>query len=305
MKRIKLGKSGLSVPNIAVGCMRLRNKTLAEAEAFLETALELGLNYFDHADIYGAGLSEELFAQAFALNDDRREQIILQSKCGITKDGYNFSKSHILSSVEGSLQRLKTDYLDVLLLHRPDALCEPEEVAETFRQLKEQGKVRYFGVSNHNPGQIKLLQKYLDFPLVVNQMQLSLAHCPMIESGINVNTAFDGGLDREGGVLDFCRLQDITLQAWSPLQHGFIKGTFLNNPDYPELNDMLQRVAEEYGTTKAAIAVAWIARHPAHIQTVTGTTNPQHLMQCAEGAQIELTRKQWYDLYKSVGRKLP
>lgn len=285
--------------------MRLRDKTLSEVEKFLKTALELELNFFDHADIYGAGLSEEKFAQALPMNDDIREKILLQTKCAITKNGYNFSKDYILSSVEGSLKRLNTDYLDVLLLHRPDALCEPEEVADAFQTLKEQGKVRHFGVSNHNPYQIKLLQKYLDFPLVANQMQLSIAHCPMIESGINVNTAFDGGIDRDGSTLDFCRLNDITLQAWSPLQFGFIEGTFLDNPDYPELNACLQELADSYGTTKTAIAIAWIARHPAKIQTVTGTMNPEHLKECAVGAELMLSRKQWYDLYRSMGRKLP
>ena len=304
MKKIKLGRTGMEIPNIAVGCMRISGKSENEVENFIKTAIENGLNFFDHADIYGGGKCEEIFSKAIHMNDDIREKIIIQTKCGITNGMYDFSKEHIKEAVEGSLKRLNTDYIDILLLHRPDALCEPEEVAEALNELHTSGKVRYFGVSNHNPYQIKLLQKYMTQPIVANQMQFSITNCSMVDVGLNVNNENDRALDRDGNVLDFCRFNDITLQAWSPLQSGFFGGVFIDDPRYKELNDMLQQVANEYNTTKTAIAVAWIARHPAHIQTVTGTTNIKRLTECAKGAEIEISRKEWYDLYKSAGKNI-
>ena len=304
MKKIKLGRTGMEIPNIAVGCMRISGKSENEVENFIKTAIENGLNFFDHADIYGGGKCEEIFSKAIHMNDDIREKIIIQTKCGITNGMYDFSKQHIHEAVEGSLKRLNTDYIDILLLHRPDALCEPEEVAEVLNELHTSGKVRYFGVSNHNPYQIKLLQKYMTQPIVANQMQFSITNCSMVDVGLNVNNENDRALDRDGNVLDFCRLNDITLQAWSPFQSGFFGGVFIDDPRYKELNEMLGQVADEYNTTKTAIAVSWIARHPAHIQTVTGTTNINRLLECSKGAEIELTRKQWYDLYKSAGKKI-
>ena len=305
MKKIHIGQTGLSAPPIAVGCMRLAGKTPLEAETLLKTALELGLNFFDHADIYGGGKSEELFARAIGMNDDKREKLILQSKCGITNGRYDFSKKHILEATDGILKRLKTDYLDILLLHRPDALCEPEEVAEAFDILQTSGKVRHFGVSNHNPARIRLLNKYLSEPVAVNQLQFSLTNTTMLDAGLNVNMENDAAVDRDGSVLDFCRLEDITVQAWSPFQFGFFGGVFIDNPQFPELNQALARVAAEHGVTKTAVAVAWILRHPAHMQVVTGTTNPARLAECAAGAAVTLSREQWYDLYKSAGNTLP
>ena len=303
MKLIDFGKTGMSVPHIAVGCMRING--CENPEKFVKTALELGLNFFDHADIYGGGKCEEIFADAIGMNDDVREKIILQSKCGINNGMYNFSKEHILNSVDGILKRLKTDYLDVLLLHRPDALCDPEEVAEAFNILKNSGKVRNFGVSNHNTYQIKLLQKYVSVPISANQLQLSVTNTGMIDSGINVNTKKDGAVDRDGSILDFCRLEDITVQAWSPFQYGFFEGCFIDSPKFPELNDMLQKVADEYSVSKTTIAAAWILRHTAKIQMVTGTMNTERLKECAKAAEITLSRSQWYDIYKSAGNTLP
>ncbi len=305
MKRIPLGKSGLSVPNIAVGCMRIAQKPLSDVEALLKTAIEHGLNYFDHADIYGGGECERVFAKALKLSADAREKIILQTKCGIHDGTFDFSKEHILRSVEASLERLSTDYIDVLLLHRPDALMEPEEVCEAFEILRTSGKVRHFGVSNQNSYQMKLLQKYLSMPIVANQMQLSIPTCPMIDAGLNVNLATPFGTEYDGGVLTHCMMENITVQAWSPFQHGFFKGCFIDNPQFEELNRMLALLAEKYTTTKTAIAVSWIARHPGNIQTVTGTTNPERLLECARGAGLTITRKEWYELYKSAGKKLP
>lgn len=229
MRTMKLGTSNLEVPVVAVGCMRIDSLDKKEAETFVQTALDEGANFFDHADIYGSGKCEEIFAEAVHMSPSVRENLILQSKCGIRQGQFDFSKEHILSSVDGILQRLNTDYLDILLLHRPDALVEPEEVAEAFDKLESSGKVRHFGVSNQKPMQIDLLKKYVKQPLVANQLQLSITNANMISNGVNVNMLIDESVDRDGSILDYCRLNDITIQPWSPFQFGFFEGVFLDN----------------------------------------------------------------------------
>lgn len=305
MRKIKLGKSTLDVPVIAVGCMRMSALTKTEAEYFIQTALEEGANFFDHADIYGGGKSEEVFGEAIQMNDTLREKVILQSKCGIRKGMFDFSKEHILGSVDGILKRLRTDYLDILLLHRPDALVEPEEVAEAFDILKSTGKVKHFGVSNQNPMQIELLKKYVQQPLVVNQLQLSIANANMISNGINVNMVNDSAINRDGSVLDYCRLHDITIQPWSPFQYGFFEGVFLGNEKFPELNKKIDEIAEKYSVSSTTIALAWILRHPANMQPVTGTMNLTRLKECAKASEIRLTREEWYEIYRAAGNILP
>lgn len=306
MYNINLGKSGLNVPTLAVGCMRINSVEKKEGEKLVKTALENGTYFFDHADIYGGGECESIFADVIGMNDNVREKIVLQTKCGIVPGKmFDFSKEHILKSVDGSLKRLKTDYIDVLLLHRPDALCEPEEVGEAFDILKSSGKVKHFGVSNQNPMQMKILQKGLNVPIVANQLQLSLGHNGMISNGIHVNMNDEESVCRDGSVLDFCRLEDITVQAWSPFQHGFFRGTFIDNPQFKNLNDKMAETAEKYNTTKTAIAIAWILRHPAKIQPVTGTMNSDRLKECIKATQIRLSREDWYALYLSSGHILP
>ena len=306
LRKIQLGKSGLQVPVIAVGCMRLSALSKKDAEIFINTALEHGANFFDHADIYGAGACEQIFADAINMNDTIREKIILQSKCGIVPGKmYDFSKEHILKSVEGILKRLKTDYLDVLLLHRPDALIDPEEVCEAFDKLHSCGKVRYFGVSNHNPMQIQLLQRYLNYPIIANQLQLSITNASMISSGINVNMLNQQAVNRDGSVLDFCRLNDITIQPWSPFQYGFFEGVFLDNDKFPVLNAKINELAYKYNVSNTTIALAWILRHPANMQPVTGSMNVSRLMECFKAADIFLTREEWYQIYLAAGYTLP
>ncbi len=243
MRTIKLGTSDLDVPVVAVGCMRIDSLDKAQASRFIQTALDEGANFFDHADIYGGGTCEKIFADAAGMSSSVREKMILQSKCGIRPGMFDFSKEHILSSVDGILKRLKTDYLDVLLLHRPDALVEPEEVAAAFDQLEHEGKVRHFGVSNQHPRQIELLKKFVKQPLIANQLQLSITNASMITQGFNVNMENAEAVDRDGGVLDYCRLHDITIQPWSPFQFGFFEGVFLDNPKFPELNAKINEVA--------------------------------------------------------------
>ena len=303
MRVIDLGKSGLKVPTIAVGCMRIGNMNEREVSAFIDTALSNGANFFDHADIYGGGKSEEVFGKA--VSRSMRENMFIQTKCGIRQGRYDFSYEHIVSSVDGSLKRLGTEYIDVLLLHRPDALMEPEEVARAFSHLKETGKVRHFGVSNQNPYQIRLLQKAVDMPLCVNQLQFGIMHTPMINSGIHVNMCNEAGINHDGSVLDFCRLEDITVQPWSPLQYGFFEGCFIDNDKFPELNEVLEKTGDKYGVSKTTIAIAWILRHPANMQPVTGTTNLTRLVDCLKGSEIQITRDEWYEIYRAAGNTLP
>jgi predicted oxidoreductase len=305
MKHIKLGQSDLQVPVVAVGCMRINGLSKQEAERFIQTALEGGANFFDHADVYGGGACEEIFAEAIHMNSTIRDKIILQSKCGIREGRFDFSKEHILNSVDGILKRLKTDYLDVLLLHRPDALVEPEEVAEAFDKLFSSGKVRNFGVSNQNPMQIQLLQKALNQPIVANQLQLSITNSSMISAGINVNMQDEAAINRDGSVLDYCRLKDITIQPWSPFQYGFFEGVFLDNDKFPQLNNKINEIASKYGVANTTIALAWILRHPANMQPVTGTMNIERLKDCIKAAEIYLTREEWYDIYRAAGNILP
>ena len=255
----------LTISELSLGCMRISKLAPADMDALLRACLDVGITFFDHADIYGKGRSEEVFAQSVARLGLARESILLQSKCGIRQaEGmFDFSREHILSSVDGILKRLRTDYLDVLLLHRPDALVEPDEVADAFGQLRDQGKVRHFGVSNQNPTQIALLQRALPQRLVFNQLQLSIAFTPLIDAGIHVNNKDEFAVMRDGGALDYCRLRNVTVQAWSPFQYGLFEGVFLDNPKFPALNAVVDRIAGERAVTNTAVAVAWISRHPA------------------------------------------
>ena len=304
MKTIPFGKSGLQVPAIALGCMRLTALDEQGAQRYVRTALDLGANFFDHADIYGGGACEELFGKAIA--GIPRDQLIIQSKCGIVPGKrYDFSKEYILNAVDGILKRLGIDYLDALLLHRPDALMDPVEVAEAFATLKASGKVNHFGVSNQNPYQMAQLQKTLPMPIVANQLQLSVTNCTMITQGMEVNMANPGAVGRDGGVLDYCRLNDITIQPWSPFQYGFFEGVFIGSDKYPELNKKLDEIAEKYGVTATTIAVAWLLRHPANFQPIIGTMNLTRLADCVKACDIQLTRQEWYDIYLSAGNMLP
>ena len=306
MKTVNLGTSGLKVPCIAVGCMRINKLEPAEAEHFVHAAIDQGAYFFDHADIYGNGDCESVFAKAIHMNSTVREKVLLQSKCGIRRGvAFDFSKDHILKSVDGSLKRLNTEYLDVLLLHRPDALVEPEEVAEAFDILQSNGKVRHFGVSNQNPMQIKLLKRYVRQPIVANQLQLSITNATMISQGQHVNMQDDFAVNRDGSVLDYCRLHDITIQPWSPFQYGMFEGVFLGNEKFPVLNRKNEEIAAKNSVSNTTITMAWLLRHPAGMQPVTGTMNVQRLKDCVKAAGIRLTREEWYEIYLAAGNTLP
>ena len=299
----------LAVPEVVLGVMRIMDKTDAEVRELVAAAQAEGINFFDHAAVYGGMHGcEAKFAQALNYSSAEREKMILQTKCGIDVNGpfFDFSYDTIIKSVDNSLAALRTDYIDILLLHRPDALVEPTEVARAFDQLAAAGKVRHFGVSNQSPGQIELLRKHVRQPLVANQVQLSITHANVIAQGTAINmNGLDQSIDRDNGVVDYCRLHDMTLQAWSPFQAGFFDGPFIGSDKYPELNAALERIAAEQGVTPEAVAVAWILRHPAHWQVVLGTTQPARVRAAAAGAGIELTRPQWYELFRAAGHSVP
>ncbi|GAB2022028.1 aldo/keto reductase [Pseudolactococcus yaeyamensis] len=306
MKKIKIANTDMTASQIVLGCMRI-NEAGKNPVAIIQTAYDNGINFFDHADIYGKGECETIFAKALKDTRISRSDIYLQSKVGIRPGiAFDFSKQHIIEAVEGSLKRLDTDYLDALLLHRPDTLVEPEEVAEAFSQLEKAGKVRAFGVSNQNPGQIELLKTAVKQPLNINQLQFGLKHTGMVDVGINVNMENQAGLARDGGILEYSRIHDMTIQAWSPFQYGFFEGVFVGNAEkFPELNARLVELADQYNVTPSGIAVAFINRHPAKMQTILGTMTPSRIIEATEAADIVLTREEWYSLYMAAGNILP
>lgn len=305
MKNLIIGDTNLEVSEVGLGCMRITElQDKKEVRNLIDTAMDQGIDFFDHADIYDGGHAEEVFGEV--VEPAMRQNMIIQSKCGIIPGkAYDFSKEHILRSVEESLKRLRTDYLDILLLHRPDTLMEPEEVAEAFELLEKSGKVRYFGVSNQNSMQIELLNKYCGNRIKINQLQFSIVHCDIVDSGLNVNVHSEAGANRDGSILEYCRLKDITIQAWSPFQYGMFEGVFLNNEKFPKLNKLVDELAEKYQVTNNAIAVAWILRHPARIQPIVGTTNKNRLTDICKASEVKLTREEWYALYMAAGKVLP
>jgi predicted oxidoreductase len=304
MKTVKFGTTNLDVASVILGCMRISNAE--NPVKVIETAVDNGITFFDHADIYGRGECERIFADALAKTEIKRDDLFIQSKCGIVPGKmFDFSKEHIISSVEGILQRLDMDYLDALLLHRPDTLVEPEEVAAAFDQLEQQGKVKYFGVSNQKPGQIELLKKYVKQPLVANQLQFGIMHTGMIDQGIHVNMTDAGSVDHDGEILEYSRLNDMTIQAWSPYQFGFFEGVFIGHEKFPELNKVLEEMAEKYNTTPTGIASAWILRHPANMQVIAGTMNIQRIEEIAKASEVQMSREDWYSVYMAAGNILP
>ncbi|MCO7272363.1 MULTISPECIES: aldo/keto reductase [Cellulosimicrobium] len=310
MKTFTLPGTDLVVPDVVLGLMRIQDKTDDEVRTLVRTARDAGITFLDHADVYGTDLHgcERRFAEALALSPAERAEWVIQSKAGIVREGpyFDFSYEHLVASVEGSLDALRTDYLDILLLHRPDALVEPEEVARAFSDLHAAGKVRAFGVSNHTPGQIELLRRYVEQPIVANQLQLSITHAPIVAQGVAANMqGLDQSISRDSGILDYCRLHDITVQAWSPFQAGFFTGVFLGSEKYPELNAVIDRLAAQYDVPPIAIATAWITRHPARMQVVLGTTNPERVAGAAVGSDVPLTRAEWYELFRAAGYTVP
>ncbi|MCC4723070.1 aldo/keto reductase family oxidoreductase [Salinicoccus sp. RF5] len=313
MEKIKLGGSSLEASRIVLGCMRIADMEDRALAKHINRAIELGINLFDHADIYGDGECERKFSKVLT-SEVSREDILLQSKCGIRHTGdsnrkedqyYDLSKDYILDSVDGILERLGTDYLDLLMLHRPDALMEPGEIAEAFDRLHDSGKVRHFGLSNFHTTQFDFVQKHTDHKLVTNQVQFGVGAPHMINSRMQANTPFEGAGDRDGGLLEHSRLNDVTLQAWSPFHYGYFEGIIMDDPKYRTLNDVLEDIGHSHRLTKNAVAVAWILRHPANMQTIIGTTNTSRLEDIAKAGDITLSREEWYRIYKAAGHVLP
>lgn len=308
MRYITLGQDDKELSEIVLGMMRIKDKSVKEVEELVETALSVGINAFDLADIYGRGRCEELLGLVLKNRPDLREKMWIQSKCGIRIEEFtyfDFSKDYIIKSVDGILQRLKIDHLDSLLLHRPDALMESDQVAEAFNLLYKQGKVRDFGVSNQNPMMMELLKKDVKQPLAVNQLQLSAAFTPGFESAFHVNMEDSQAAMRDGSIFEYCQLHDVVIQAWSVLQFGYFKGNFVGNEKFQALNQVLDRLAIKYGVTSSTIAISWILRYPAKMQAVVGTTNPKHLREVSQAENFSLTRKEWYEIYLAAGNNLP
>ncbi|RJP14572.1 aldo/keto reductase [Streptococcus pseudopneumoniae] len=308
MRYITLGQDDKELSEVVLGMMRIKDKSVKEVEELVETALSVGINAFDLADIYGRGRCEELLGLVLKNRPELREKMWIQSKCGIRIEEFtyfDFSKDYIIKSVDGILERLQVEYLDSLLLHRPDALMESDQVAEAFDLLYKQGKVRDFGVSNQNPMMMELLKKDVKQPLAVNQLQLSAAFTPGFESGFHVNMEDSQAAMRDGSIFEYCKLHDVVIQAWSVLQFGYFKGNFVGNEKFQALNQVLDRLAIKYGVTSSTIAISWILRYPAKMQAVVGTTNPKHLREVSQAANFSLTRKEWYEIYLAAGNNLP
>lgn len=308
MNRINLPNGLENVSRLILGCMRMPDLSIDKAAEMVKTSMNLGINFFDNATCYTDGVAEERFGEAWTKAGIARDRFILQTKCGLCFDRNEFDwrRETILSSVDDSLRRMKTDYLDILLLHRPDLLYEPEEVAAAFDALEKSGKVRHFGVSNVPPMMLEVLKHTVKQPLIINQLQLSLEQSQLIDAAFYMNNlTTERSIDRDNGLLDYCRLHNITIQAWSPLQYGMFGGCFIDDPKYPELNAALAELAEKYHVTKAAIALAWILRHPAQMQVIVGTMNPRHLEESAAATQVSLTHHEWYQLYLAAGKFLP
>jgi len=306
MKTVKIGNK-LEASAISLGCMRIGSLAANQVEKLVKVSMDGGIDFFDHADIYGGGESERVFGQMVKSAGIPRDKILVQTKCGIRNGFFDFSKEHILSSMDASLKRLDMDYVDVLLLHRPDTLMEPEEVAEAFTAIHKAGKSRYFGVSNQNSGQIRLLNKYLndELSVCVNQLQFSPTNTGMIDAGFNVNMENPPSIDHDGGILEFCRMEDITIQAWSPFQYGFFEGVFLGSDKFPELNKVINEMAAQKNVTPEAIVIAWILRHPAKMQAIPGSTNPERIAGICKAYECDISREEWYTIYRAAGNVLP
>ena len=308
MRYIKFGERQKEVSEVVLGLMRISEMTVDQVEDLIESALAVGINAFDIADCYGHGKCEQILGEVLKRRPDLREKMWIQSKCGIRMEEFtyfDFSKEHILEAVDGILERLNVDYIDSLLLHRPDALMDPAEIAEAFDLLKSQGKVIDFGVSNQNPMMMALIQKDVNQPLVANQLQLSAAFTPSFDAGFHVNMKQEAGIVRDSSIFEYCRLHDVVIQAWSVLQFDYFGGVFLGSEKYPELNHVLNRLAEKYHVSPSAVAIAWVLRYPAKMQAVIGTTKKARVAEAAKAAEIQLTRKEWYEIYLAAGNDLP
>lgn len=317
MKQLNLGGTDWQASAVALGIMRMAGLSTPDAAKALEAAHEAGITYIDSADIYGDGASEKKFKDALAASSLSRDDFYIQSKGGIVLDPsrshdglvfgkrYDFSKQHLIDAVDGILSRMGIDYLDAFLLHRPDPLMEPDEIADAFNTLQREGKVRHFGVSNFNVQQYLMVQDAVDQKLMFNQLQFGPAHTGMIDAGMHVNMEDKWAVDHDGGMLEFSRRNHVTIQAWSPFQYGLFAGMIIDDPKYKDLNDELQKLADKYGVSKNGIVIAWILRHPAHVQVLLGTMNPDHIKDSAAGADVTLTKQEWYDVYLAAGNTLP
>ena len=287
-----------------------------QAAAVIDAAQGIGIGLFDHADIYRNGKSEAVFGEVLARSQGLREKITLQTKCGIRlgerglQTHYDLSREAILERVNESLKRLQTDYVDVLLLHRPDPLMDPREVADAVGQLMAEGKVRQLGVSNMSAAQIAFLQDALETPIVANQLEMSLLRSDWLEGTVLVNHPADAGYSFPHGTLEYCMSKGIELQAYGSLAQGRYTGARSGDlsPAESATATMLEDLAGVHGTTPESVLLAWLMKHPARISPVVGTTNPARISACADAAAVagKMTRAQWYGLWTTArGSNLP
>ena len=309
MNYIEFGKNDVMLSTVILGMMRISSLSPKEVESLIDTALDAGINAFDLADCYADGLCEKIVGKVLSNRPDLRDKMWIQSKCGIRRHNglkyFDFSKEHITEAIDGILMRLNTDHIDSLLLHRPDTLMEPEEIDEAIGAAVKAGKVIDFGVSNMNPLMIEYLSRDVKEKIAINQIQLSAAFTPAIDAGLHVNMNTDSAIVRDGSILEYCRLNNIVIQAWSVLQYGFFEGVFIGSPKFEELNKVLNRIAEEQNVTPEAIAIAWVLRYPHPMQAVIGTTKESRIRDAAVGADIILSRREWYEIYQAAGNTLP
>lgn len=332
MKQVKIGQSNLYGSEVIMGTFRVEYLDEdKEVERFIKSTLDVGINFLDNSDLYGRtaphGFSDARVGKVlnFKENSKLREQMIIQTKFGFgfgkkAMDGSELamkdsSRSAILSSVEGSLKRLGTDYLDILLFHSPDIFMDPEEVADTFNELQKSGKVRYFGVSNTLPSRIEVLNKYLKTPIVVNQIHMNMVDGALFDYVNNLH-CFDGLdplYDAGAGTLDYCKLKDIQIQAWSPLTYHD-KPASKRNPElhhlflpfvgdyrrFHRLNCTLDKIAEKYNVPKMSIVLSWFLSHPYHIAPTIGTTSDAHIREIAQASEVRITREEWYDIFQAA-----
>ncbi|MCF3137852.1 aldo/keto reductase [Paenarthrobacter sp. AR 02] len=287
-----------------------------QAAAVIDAARGIGVELFDHADIYRSGKSEAVFGEVLSRSQGLRENIQLQTKCGIRlgerglDTHYDLSREAILERVNGSLKRLQTDYVDLLLLHRPDPLMDPHEVAAAVGQLMAEGKVRQLGVSNMSGAQIAFLQDELETPIVANQLEMSLLRRDWVESTVLVNHPEGSGYSFPHGTVEYCVANGVELQAYGSLAQGRYTGapSAEFSPAESATADKLAQLAAGKNTTPESVLLGWLMKHPAGISPVVGTTNPARIQACADSASVAagMSRAEWYGLWVSArGNNIP
>jgi len=308
-----LGKTGPSVTRIALGCMGLAGtwnpaevgpENIKRAIATFETAMDAGIDFYDHADIYGATTCESVFKECLRAVPGSREKIVIATKCGILLGrGYNLTADHIRTSIEGSISRMGIEYVDLYQMHRPDPFTHPRDTADGIRDVVKRGLVKHVGVSNYYPEQLRALLTYLDdIPIVSNQISISL---------LNLESIYEHHATGVG-VLDQCMALDISPLAYSPLGGGWLSGRREVPADHPRKVDIDRTLAaivglgEKKGATAGQVATAWLLAHPSGIVPLVGSNNPDHIREAVGAVNVTLTRDEWFQVFTAArGKNVP